>query len=106
MLTKMPATLAMTRRDIRRWIYGGIDLAFAASYALVIWKLIPGRAPSAQIHLWSFPLTALAMAVGMLLGSARGWWIAVVSGSLMLLSAFALIARLVMSAAFLGGVYG
>lgn len=99
-------TLAMTRRDIRRWIYGGLDLAFAAFYALVLWKLIPARMPSAQLHLWSFPLIAVVMAIGTLLGNARGWWIAVISGSLMLLSAFALIARLVMSAAFLAGVYG
>jgi hypothetical protein len=93
-------------RDLRRWIYGGLDVAFAAMYAVAIWKVIPNRLPSGSLHLWTFPLAALAMGAGTLAGGRRGWWIAVVGGSAMLLSTIALILRNVVSAAFLAGVYG
>ena len=44
------------RPDVRRWIYGGLDLLFAGAYALVIWKVIPNRLPSASFHLWTSKL--------------------------------------------------
>jgi hypothetical protein len=97
---------AAVHRDARRWIYAGIDLLFAAVYALAIWKVIPNRLPSAAAHLWTFPPATLAMAVGMVLGGPRGWWIAVVAGSVALASLFVLIVRILVSAAFLAGVYG
>jgi hypothetical protein len=93
-------------RDVRRWIYAGLDLLFASVYALAIWKVIPNRLPSAAVHLWTFPAAALAMAVGMALGGPRGWWTAVAAGSLALASLFVLIVRILISAAFLAGVYG
>jgi hypothetical protein len=93
-------------RDARRWIYAGLDLLFAAAYAFAIWKVIPNRLPSAAAHLWTFPAAALAMAVGMVLGDRAGWWTAVVAGSLALGSLFVLIVRILISAAFLAGVYG
>jgi hypothetical protein len=93
-------------RDVRRWIYAGLDLLFAAVYAFAIWKVIPNRLPSAAAHLWTFPAAAMAMAVGMVLGGAAGWWTAVVAGSLALASLFVLIVRILISAAFLAGVYG
>jgi hypothetical protein len=93
-------------RDIRRWIYGGLDVAFAAVYAIAIWKVIPNRLASASVHLWTFPVATLVMAAGTLLGGRRGWWIAVVGGSAILLSTILLIVRVVISAAFLAGVYG
>jgi hypothetical protein len=101
-----PAGARDTRGDPRRWIYGGLDLAFAAVYAVAIWKVIPNRLPSATIHLWTFPVAALGMGLGMLLGRPRGWWIAVVGGSFALLSLCVLIVRIAISAAFLAGVYG
>jgi hypothetical protein len=93
-------------RDPRRWIYGGLDLVFAAAYAFAIWKVIPNRLPSAAAHLWTFPLATLAMGIATLLGGARGWWVAVIGGSAVLLSTFVLIVRILVSAAFLAGVYG
>ncbi|HEX4420351.1 MAG TPA: hypothetical protein VH165_20690 [Kofleriaceae bacterium] len=92
--------------DLRRWIYGVLDVVFAAVYAVAIWKVIPNRLPSAEAHMWTFSVTALGLGFGTLHGGRRGWWIAVVSGSAMLLSTFLLIARIVISAAFLSGVYG
>ncbi|MEO7730041.1 MAG: hypothetical protein ABIY55_03645 [Kofleriaceae bacterium] len=93
-------------RDLRPRIYGVLDLVFAVAYAFAIWKVIPNRLPSAALHLWTFPIATLAIAAGMLLGGPRGWRIAVVGGSLVLLSVFLLIVRIVISAAFLAGVYG
>jgi hypothetical protein len=93
-------------RDLRRWIYGGLDALFAVVYAIAIWKVIPNRLPSAAAHLWMFPLATLVMAAGTLLGTRRGWWIAVVGGSAVLLAMVLLIVRILISAAFLAGVYG
>ena len=97
---------AAVHRDVRRWIYAGLDLLFAAVYAFAIWKVIPNRLPSAAAHLWTFPAATLAMAVGMVLGGPPGWWTAVAAGSLALASLFVLIVRILISAAFLAGVYG
>jgi hypothetical protein len=92
--------------DVRRWIYAALDLAFAAVYAVAIWKVIPNRLPSATAHLWTFPVASLVMAAGMLLGGRHGWWTAVIGGSLALASTALLIVRIAISAAFLAGVYG
>lgn len=100
------ASPAPPRPDARRWIYGGLDLAFAIAYAVAIWKLVPTRLPSAALHLWTLPLCALAMGAGALRGGRTGWWISIVAGSAMLLSIVLLIARILISAAFLAGVYG
>lgn len=94
------------RRDVRRWIYGGLDLLLGTVYALVIWKVIPNRLPSAAFHLWTLPVCALVMGAGTLYGGRRGWWTAILGGSALLLSVIVLIARILISAAFLAGVYG
>ncbi len=97
---------ASTGRDPRRWIYGGLDLAFAIAQAILIWKVVPNRLPSAAFHLWTLPVFTLALGAGTLLAGRRGWWIALVAGSAVLVSTFFLILRIVISAAFLSGVYG
>ena len=97
---------AAPRRDVRRWIYGGLDVVFAVVYAVAIWKVIPNRLPSAAAHLWSIPIATLVLAVGTLLGGRQGWWVAVIGGSAVLASTFLLIVRIAISAAFLAGVYG
>lgn len=94
------------RPDVRRWIYGGLDVLLGVVHALVIWKIIPNRLPSAALHLWTLPVCTLAMAAGTLAGGRRGWWIAIAAGSALLLSIIVLIVRLLISAAFLAGVYG
>jgi hypothetical protein len=94
------------RPDVRRWIYGGLDLLFGVTYAIVVWKVIPNRLPSASFHLWTLPACTLAMGAGTLLGGRYGWWTAIVSGSALLLSIIVMIVRILISAAFLAGVYG
>lgn len=92
--------------DKRRWIYGGLAAGFAVIYAFCMWKVIPNRLPSAMLHLATVPAFTLLMATGTLMGGRLGWWLAVVSGSIVLLSTIILIARILASAAFLAGVYG
>lgn len=101
------------RRDLRPAIYLVLDLLFAVIYFYVLVAVIPNRLMSALIHLYALPVCMLGMGVGMaiklVLGqkAARlGWWLAVVSGSLMILSTILLIIRVLVSAAFLAGVYG
>ena len=92
--------------DTRRWIYAGLDLLFGVVYVVAIATVIPNRLPSASIHLWTIPAAMLAMGAGTLLGGRTGWRIALASGSLLLLSTFLIIVRILISAAFLAGVYG
>lgn len=101
------APVAAPKKDLRRWvIYPVLDLLFALTQAILIWKVVPNRLPSASFHLWTLPIFTLAMGVGTVLGGRRGWLIAVIAGSAALLSAVLLIVRIVISAAFLSGVYG
>ena len=98
--------VAAPGQDVRRWIYGGLDFAFAILQAILIWKVVPNRLPSASFHLWTLPILTFVMGIGALLGGPRGWRIAVYAGSAALLSTVLLILRIVISAAFLSGVYG
>ncbi len=96
----------MARPDVRRWIYGGLDLLFALVYVIALLTVIPNRHLSATVHLWSLPLCMLALGVGTLLGTRRGRTLALVAGSLLLAAVALMLVRLVVSAAFLAGVYG
>ncbi len=93
-------------RDPRRWIYGGIELAIAIVQAYCVIAIIPNRLPSASMHLWTFPILTFVMAVGTMSGHRIGWWIAVMAGGALMLSVMLLIVRILISAAFLAGVYG
>jgi hypothetical protein len=101
------------RRDLRPYIYYGLDQVFVAIYAYVITAVIPNRMMSGQIHLWTLPILMQVVAAGMATSfqsrpEARriGWWLAVVGASLLLLTTILLIIRVLISAAFLSGVYG
>jgi hypothetical protein len=101
------------RRDIRPYIYLGLNQLFVVGYYFVLTDVIPNRLMSAQVHLWALPVLMQAMALGMATVFARsdearriGWWVAVVSASLMLVATLLLIIRVLVSAAFLSGVYG
>jgi hypothetical protein len=108
-----PVTVRSVRRDLRPLIYGVLDVLFAVVYFYVLVAVIPNRLMSALVHLYALPVCMLGMGAGMairiVLPAERarvGWWIAVVSGSLMILSTILLIIRVLVSAAFLAGVYG
>lgn len=94
------------RTDPRRFIYGGLDLILVALLSYMIVKIVPNRLPSASVHLWSLPIGVAVMAMGTLQGKPIGRKIALVAGSVVLFSVILMIARIVVSAAFLSGVYG
>jgi hypothetical protein len=96
---------------LRPTIYGALDQIFAIVYAYAVWKVIPNRLPGASLHLWTLPVLTQIMALATLSAwiprvRRYGWWVAVISGSLMLLVTVLLIIRVVVSAAFLAGTYG
>lgn len=93
-------------KDRRRWIFGAIDVLLFVVYAYCVWRVIPNRLTSAKIHLWMIPISMAALAAGLFIGKKHGWWIAIAGGSLLLVTAFLLILRMLISAAFLAGVYG
>ncbi len=99
------------RRDIRPFVYLGLDVVFAVVYAVILVAVIPTRIASTAIQLWSLPLCTILMGLGTASIfapklRARGRKLAIVGGSLMLASTIVLIARVLVSAAFLAGVYG
>ena len=116
------ASLAPAHRpriDPRLWIYATIDLIAAAVFAYVVARMLPNRDQTATGHLWALVLCIAGMGVGMILGlvhayapgrAALGRWgrrIAIGSAvALLLLGMVALMIRILISAAFLAGVYG
>ncbi len=100
-------------RDLRPIIYLALDQIFVAIYVYLLAYVIPNRHADAALHLWALPIAMQLMALGC---AARlspnrahwrlGWKIAVVGGSAMILLTILLIVRVLVSAAFLAGVYG
>ena len=108
-----PAVPTTPMRDIRPYIYLGLDQLFVVIYVYLLLYVIPNRLMSANIHLWALPVLMQAMALGMAAVFVRasdprriGWWIATVSASLLVVITVLLIIRVLVSAAFLAGVYG
>ncbi len=110
-----PVERAVTppKLDARPYIYLGLNQVFVAVYFYVLTYVIPNRLMSATIHLWALPVLMQLMAIGMAAIFLRapdvkrmGWWLAIGAASLLLLATILLIARVLVSAAFLSGVYG
>jgi hypothetical protein len=102
---------ARARHDVRPYVYLALNQLFVVIYVYVLVAVIPNRLLSAALHLWALPVLMQLMALGMaasLVAPLRraGWWLAVVAGSLMILATVLLIIRVLVSAAFLSGVYG
>jgi hypothetical protein len=103
----MPAARAhRSNRDIRRWIYGGLDLGFAVLYVIAMAFAARSRFAEGRVIVGCLPAFAIMAAVGTLVGGKRGWRIAC-SGcvALCVMAAYLLLA-LCVDAAYLAGVYG
>ncbi len=110
---KGAATPVAARRDLRPFIYFGLNQLFVAIYFYVLMYVIPNRLMSATVHLWALPVLMQLVAIGMAAIFVRGadarragWWLAVGASSLLVLATILLIIRVLVSAAFLAGVYG
>ncbi|HEY1556200.1 MAG TPA: hypothetical protein VGF94_15295 [Kofleriaceae bacterium] len=96
----------MTRRDPRPYIYYALDQLSVAAVAYVLAELIPNRLASAALHLWAIPAAMQVMAISTLWRRPLGRKLALAAGTLVLALATLLVVRIVVSAAFLAGVYG
>jgi len=107
-------TPAVVTRDLRPPIYVALDQILTIVFYIVLVKVIPNRLPTATLHLWTIPVCMQIMAIGTAGALVPAWRsfahrgrvIAIVAGSVLLLSVIVLIARVLVSAAFLAGVYG
>jgi hypothetical protein len=101
----------MARRDVRPYLYLALDQLFVVVYVVALLVVIPNRLPSAAIHLWLIPGSLQVMAVGMATvfwprARSVGRLVALVSGSIVLALTVLMIVRMLVSAAYLAGVYG
>jgi hypothetical protein len=99
------------KRDIRPYIYLALNQIFAIAYFYIVIAVIPNRLPSAKAHLYAIPVIMQIVALGqasIFLPSLRkiGRVVVVAGLSLMLALTILLIVRVLISAAFLSGVYG
>ncbi len=102
------------RRDLRPYIYLALNQIFAAGYFYILVAVIPNRYASAAVNLYALPVlmqvTTIGAAAIVLQHSEKlrriGWWIVVVASSLLVAVTIVLIVRVLISAAFLSGVYG
>jgi hypothetical protein len=99
------------RRDLRPYIYLAIDQLFVIAYVYMLVAVIPNRLPTAKANLYAIPIILQLVALGMatiFVPSLRkiGWWVVVVGQSLLVLLTIILIARVLISSAFLSGTYG
>jgi hypothetical protein len=101
----------VSRRDLRPYIYLAIDQIFVAAYFYMLAAVIPNRLPTAKANLYAIPVILQFVMLGtatIAVPSLRkiGWWVVVIGQSLLVALTIVLIARVLISAAFLSGTYG
>src|SRR5205814_1752445 len=95
---------AMLERG-RRW-YGLANLAFAALYAWIAYDLAPSRRPAFPIGVGAVCLLLGASGVGLLAGARWGRKLALFTCWALISGCALVVAALVLSSAYLRGVYG
>lgn len=93
------------RREVRPYIYAGLDFAMAVLYALMLSQVPTENALHAAL-LWSMVGAVALAGAGMLVRNRLGWWAAAAGCALLIAVAILLLVLIVMSASFLAGVYG
>lgn len=95
-----------TARDPRIVVYAGFDFVMALLYAVVLFGVVPSR------HGWVQALSVLVVGAAVLMGAAMvirrtwSWWLGVGSCIALLALGVTFLVLIVVSAAFLSGVYG
>jgi hypothetical protein len=100
-----PAPPPPSRREVRPYIYAGLDFAMAVLYALMLLQVPTENALHAAL-LWSMVGAVAVAGAGMLVRNRLGWWAAAAGCALLIAVAILLLVLIVMSASFLAGVYG
>lgn len=104
--TEPTGDAAPLRRDIRRYLYAGIDVVMAIVYVGILSAGLASQHASTQTMLWSLVGLVLVMGACMFVRNKWSWRVAVGACGAMLLLAVVLLVLILMSAAFLSGVYG
>jgi hypothetical protein len=94
-----------SRREVRPYIYAGLDFAMAVVYALLLLQLPTENAVHATL-LWSMVGAVALAGAGMLVRSKLGWWASAAGCAILIGIAILLLVLIVLSASFLAGVYG
>jgi hypothetical protein len=93
------------RREVRPFLYAGLDFLFAGVYAALVLQ-VPNRHGWANALLWGTVVAVLVAGGGMLWRSRWGWRAAAAGCAALLVLTVALLVLLLLSASFLSGVYG
>jgi hypothetical protein len=101
---RVPRTPA--RRDVRPFVYAGIDVVLAAVQTYVVLDLSPNRHGWAQALLLLIPISTFLLGIATATRHRFGWLGAVILASLTLVLMIVVLGLLLASAAFLSGVYG
>ncbi|MBL8627137.1 MAG: hypothetical protein JNK64_37955 [Myxococcales bacterium] len=94
------------RRDPRRFIYVGLDVAFTILYLVLLTTTLHNRHAGARMVLYLLPVASTAMAIGTGAGRRWGWWLTIAGGATLLAWTVGFVILLLTTAAYLSGVYG
>ena len=86
-------------------VYGVLDLLAAVFYIVLFTWILPTRSTGFIALVWTLSLLVAAGGIGLFLGSTWGHRIAAAAAVVMLLACALLILALVVSAAYLNGIY-
>ena len=86
--------------------YGVLDLLFAAAYAWLGFRFLPGRSTVINLSLALVIALLTVGGIGMLLGARWGRLLGIVSAAVLLAFSAVMILGMVASSAYLRGVYG
>jgi len=99
-------SIPRSQLDRRPLIYAVFDVVFASIYLVIARKLVPSANGHFELASWLAVAGVTAAGAGTVMRRPSGWWMAVAGCVTVLGFCVVLISLLLMSAAFLRGVYG
>ena len=94
------------RRDVRSYIYSGCDALLVVLWSVLLSTALANRHGWAAALLWSLVFFGVVMAAGMLVPNRWGWRAAAAGCVGLLVVWLVVVVTLILSAAYLAGVYG
>lgn len=94
------------RRDLRPFIYAGLDGVAVVAWAILLLGVLPNRHGWAAAFLWAMVGLGALMGGAMLVRNRWGWRVAAAACGALIVMWLVLIVILLMTAGFLAGVYG
>jgi cation transport ATPase len=94
------------RRDIRRYLYASVDIVMAIVYVMILSAGLTSQHASTNTMLWALVALVLVLGACMFVRNKWSWRVAVGACGAILIMAVVMLVLILMSAAFLSGVYG